>query len=175
VSFSLSGKRLLLQEMTRDELADALDVFTSNPAYQKLRNGTASYSLAELEHEFDAASAIPTGIWIKLVIEHRLVGVMHVTLSTPEDPKSWISLLLLHADFQRQGLGKEAVGLVEAYCLQHGSTQIHHGIIAENEPELLFWGRLGYEQYRQVNGPVGRLIQPVILVAKWLQDSNIGR
>lgn len=174
MSLCLSGNRLVLKELTRADLPRALDVFTSNTAYNTLRNGAAAYSLADLEREFDSTVSIPSGVWLQIIGENKVIGVMHLVLSTPTDPKSWISLLLLHSDYQRQGLGREAVSLVEAYSQEHGCTQIHHGAIAENEPALLFWGRLGYEQYRQVSGPVGLLVKPVILVAKWLQESIPG-
>ncbi|MFP3380664.1 GNAT family N-acetyltransferase, partial [Bacillus sp. SIMBA_069] len=91
--------------------------------------------------------------------------IMHLIVSNPADQKSWISMLLLHADYQQKGFGKEAVYLVEQHCIEAGSRNIHHGVIAHNEQALLFWGRLGYEQYRQVQAPVGRLTQPVLLVA----------
>ncbi|MFS0556160.1 GNAT family N-acetyltransferase [Brevibacillus sp. 179-C9.3 HS] len=172
MSLSLTGPRLVIRELQREDLPDLLTVYNSNPEYNLLRNGTSTTSLAELEAEYSATVGIPSGHWLVIFLEGTLIGVTHIVLSNEHDPKSWISLLLLHAAYQQQGFGKEAVRLIEAYCIQHGSQHIHHGVIAHNEPALLFWGRLGYEQYRQVEAPVGRLTQPVLLVAKWLTPTT---
>lgn len=169
MAWQLSGERLILREMSREELPAVLEVYNSNPGYNLLRNGTDRFSLTELAAEYDSTLSIPRGHWLTLVHGDAIIGVMHLIDGTPAEPKTWINLLLIHANHQRKGWGREAVSLVEKHCQDTGSRQIHHGVIAKSEPALLFWGRLGYEQYRQVSGPVGRLVQPVLLVAKWLQ------
>ena len=171
MSLHLSGERLILRELKHDDLPFALDVYNSNPGYNLLRNGESSVTLEEVQAEYGSTLSIPTGYWLALCSRDKLIGIMHLIVSNPADQKSWISMLLLHADYQQQGFGKEAVCLVEQHCIAAGSNNIHHGVIAHNEQALLFWGRLGYEQYRQVQAPVGRLTQPVLLVAKWLEDS----
>ncbi|WP_312114804.1 GNAT family N-acetyltransferase [Brevibacillus reuszeri] len=172
MSLYLAGERLVLRSMTREDLTLTLEIYNSNPDYNLLRNGDDSVTLAEVEAEYDATLTIPTGYWLALCVADRLIGVMHLIVSNPSDQKSWISMLLLHSDYQRQGFGKEAVSLVEQHCLKAGSRNIHHGVIAHNAQALLFWGMLGYEQYRHVQAPVGRLTQPVLLVAKWLDEAS---
>lgn len=166
---SFSGKQLVIREMQRAELPYVLGMYNSNPQYNLLRSRTDTMNLSELEAEYHSALAIPHGYWLLLTVKEAPVGVMHVVLSSEHDAKSWVSLLVLHASWQRKGLGTEAVKLFEDFCLLRGTKHIHHGIIAYNEPALLFWGKLGYEQYRQVEAPVGQLTQPVLLVAKWLE------
>ncbi|MDF2679114.1 MAG: hypothetical protein K0R47_304 [Brevibacillus sp.] len=168
MSLALTGERIVLRETVRNELPCLLDVYNSNPGYNLLRNGTEEVTLAEVEAEYDSTLSIPTGHWLTLSADSQIIGLMHLVVSNPADQKSWISLLLLHADSQRNGYGREAVHLAETYCASAGSLHVHHGVIAQNEQALLFWGKLGYEQYRQVHAPVGRLVQPVLLVAKWL-------
>jgi RimJ/RimL family protein N-acetyltransferase len=172
MSLQLSGDRLGMRELTREDLPQVLEIYNSNPAYNLMRNGTDTYTLSELDAEYNAVLSIPNGHWLTLSTKDGLIGVMHVTISDHPDQKSWINLLLLHADHQQKGLGREAVRLVEEFCLSAGIVHLHHGVIAHNEPALLFWGKLGYEQYRQVTAPVGRLVQPVLLVAKWLQSTE---
>ena len=172
MSLYLSGERLSLREMTREELPSLLDVYNSNHGYNLLKNGESAMTLAELIAEYDATASIPSGHWLVLLIEDRPIGVMHLIVSNSSDQKSWISMLLLHADYQRKGYGREAVQLAEQHCLEAGSRHIHHGVVATNELALRFWGKLGYEQYRQVQAPIGRLTQPVLLIAKWLHDAQ---
>lgn len=172
MSLSLTGERLVLRETIRDELPQLLNIYNSNQGYNQLRNGFGIVTLAELETEYDSTMGIPSGYWLTVYAGEQIVGIMHLIVTNPADQKSWISLLLIHADFQRKGYGKEAVQLAEGFCASAGSLHVHHGVIAQNEPALLFWGKLGYEQYRQVHAPVGRLEKPVLLVAKWLSPST---
>ncbi|MGG1664223.1 GNAT family N-acetyltransferase [Brevibacillus sp. NRS-1366] len=172
MSLQLSGERLVLREMTRDDLPSVVDVYNSNPGYNLLKNGESLVTLEELATEYDSTHSIPSGHWLALYTEDKLIGVMHLIVSNPADEKSWISMLLIHVSYQQKGYGREAVQLAEQHCLEAGSRHIHHGVVAHNEPALLFWGKLGYEQYRQVQAPLGRLIQPVLLVAKWLYTSQ---
>ncbi|QRG68449.1 GNAT family N-acetyltransferase [Brevibacillus choshinensis] len=172
MSLALSGERIILRETIRDDLPAHLDIYNSNPGYNLLRNGTEKVTFAEVASEYDSTLSIPTGQWLTLLADGQIIGVMHLVIMNPADQKSWISLLLLHADCQRNGYGREAVQLAEQHFASAGSAHVHHGVIARNEPALLFWGRLGYEQYRQVLAPVGRLEQPVLLVAKWLTPSQ---
>lgn len=168
MSIVLTSKRLVIRELLREDLPELLAIYNSNPPYNQLRNGMSSVSLADLEAEYEATIGIPYGHWLAITCEDKIIGVIHIVLSHDSEPKSWISLLLLHASYQRQGFGRETMEIIEPFLKKHGTQHIHHGVIAQNEPALLFWGRLGYEQYRQVKAPVGRLTQPVLLVAKWL-------
>lgn len=172
MSLALSGERIVLRETTRDELPAHLDIYNSNPGYNLLRNGVEEVTLADVQAEYEETLSIPTGHWLTLASDGQIIGVMHLVVVSPADQKSWISRLLLHADHQCKGYGREAVQLAEQHCASAGSLHVHHGLIAHDEPALLFWGRLGYEQYRQVHAPVGRLEQPVLLVAKWLPPSQ---
>lgn len=172
MSLALTGERIVLRETVRDELPALLAIYNSNPGYNLLRNGAEEITLADVQAEYDTTLSIPTGHWLTLTSGGQIIGVMHLVVKSPADEKSWISLLLLHADYQRKGYGREAVQLAEQHFASAGSLHVHHGVITHDEPALLFWGKLGYEQYRQVHAPVGRLEQPVLLVAKWLPPSQ---
>jgi RimJ/RimL family protein N-acetyltransferase len=172
---TLRGERVTLRELVRNDLPAVLAVYNSNPGYNRLRNGTPAYILEELTAEYNEMLPHPGGKWLAICSDETLIGVSHVSVDHSGNGKSWIGLFLLHADWQRKGLGKEAVTLLENWLRSEGSTQIHTGVIAQNEPALRFWGALGYEQYRQVQGPVGRLTQPVLLLAKWLQYDKTRR
>lgn len=172
MTLKLIGERLAIRELQRADLPFVLEVYNSNPGYNLLRHNVSTMTLSELEAEYDSTLAIPQGYWLLLAVEGTPVGVMHVVLASDSEPKSWISLLVLHASWQKKGLGKEAVKLFESFCAVHGTRHIHHGVIAHNESALRFWGRLDYEQYRQVEAPVGLLTQPVLLVAKWLDSPS---
>lgn len=188
MSLLLQGKHVWLREMTPDDLGAVLEVYNSHPAYNLWRNGTAAFSLAELEQEYKAMLDIPSGHWMTVQIvetvetvetgrtaqatqpEPKIIGVVHFSTAHPSPGKGWIGLFLIHRDCQDQGFGREACSLLEQYCAEQGCSQLHLGVIAQDEQTLRFWGKLGFEQYRQVTAPVGRLTQPVLLLAKQITD-----
>ncbi|MEU5959150.1 GNAT family N-acetyltransferase [Streptomyces sp. NPDC047525] len=77
----------------------------------------------------------------------RVVGV-GITLDRhpdPADPDPWIGLLMVDADQQRRGYGRELAGLIEERFRQDGRTGVRLAVLDGNEAGLAFWGSLGYE------------------------------
>ncbi|WP_411503366.1 GNAT family N-acetyltransferase [Brevibacillus centrosporus] len=144
MSLSLTGERLVLRETIRDELPQLLNIYNSNPGYNQLRNGFGIVTLAELETEYDSTMGIPSGYWLTVYAGEQIVGIMHLIVTNPADQKSWISLLLIHANFQRKGYGREAVQLAEGLCASEGSLHVHHGVYRSKRagPAVLGQARL---------------------------------
>ncbi|GAA4727178.1 GNAT family N-acetyltransferase [Brevibacillus fulvus] len=170
MNLPLTGERICMTPLTETDLPEALQIYHSNPAYNELRNGSAAFSLNQLEEEYRSLSMLPGSYWLAITLrdDERMIGIGHLRLEQAESQKGWISLLLLAANFQRSGFGREVVKLVEEFVRCQSKTQIHVGVVADHISALLFWGKLGYEQYRQVIAPVGRLTRPVLLLAKHL-------
>lgn len=168
MSFPISGPRISVTELQRSDLPQALQVYNSNAQFNEWSNGFTAFSLEALTKEYDEMRSIPTGHWLAIHYDEDLVGIAHILLENPNDGKSWIGLLLIKQEQQGKGLGREAVECLENYIRSHGKDQVRVGVIVHNLPALLFWGKLGYEQYRQTEAPVGRLTQPVMLMAKQL-------
>ncbi|MET7702510.1 GNAT family N-acetyltransferase [Streptomyces sp. NPDC005485] len=77
----------------------------------------------------------------------RLVGVA-ITLAhhpDPADPDPWIGLLLVSADEQRKGYGRELATLVENRFQSAGRTAVRLAVLDNNPKALTFWTSLGYE------------------------------
>jgi ribosomal protein S18 acetylase RimI-like enzyme len=78
----------------------------------------------------------------------RLVAIA-VTLAHhpgPGDPDPWIGLLMVHADEQRSGYGRELAGLVEERFQAAGRTGVRLAVLEHNAPALAFWTSLGYTE-----------------------------
>lgn len=63
----------------------------------------------------------------------------------PADPDPWIGLLLVRADAQRQGYGRQLVALVEERFRRAGRTAVRLAVLDNNPGALAFWTSLGYE------------------------------
>lgn len=81
----------------------------------------------------------------------RLVGLAvtlahHPRAAERDDPDPWIGLLLIGADRQRQGYGRELATAVEDRFRTAGRTGIRLAVLDANTGALAFWTALGYEE-----------------------------
>ncbi|MFJ4784305.1 GNAT family N-acetyltransferase [Streptomyces sp. NPDC088794] len=77
----------------------------------------------------------------------RLVGVA-ITLDRhpdPADPDPWIGLLLIDAEAQGKGYGRQLAGLVEDRFRAAGRTAVRLAVLDANPHGLAFRTALGYE------------------------------
>ncbi|MEV6754988.1 GNAT family N-acetyltransferase [Streptomyces sp. NPDC051214] len=79
--------------------------------------------------------------------EGRAVGI-GITLDRhpdPADPDPWIGLLMVDAERQQQGFGRELTGRIEERFRADGRTGVRLAVLAGNDAGLAFWRALGYE------------------------------
>ncbi|MFI0242011.1 GNAT family N-acetyltransferase [Streptomyces sp. NPDC016845] len=81
----------------------------------------------------------------------RLVGLTvtlahHPHAAERDDPDPWIGLLMIAADRQRQGYGRELAGAVEDRFREAGRTGVRLAVLDANPEALAFWTALGYEE-----------------------------
>ena len=75
----------------------------------------------------------------------EMVGVADFVVSYPAEGKGFLGLLLLAERYQRQGLGREAVGLLEQWAArEHAVREVDLGVELVNERARRFWRRCGY-------------------------------
>ncbi|AIG25044.1 MULTISPECIES: GNAT family N-acetyltransferase [Brevibacillus] len=168
MSLSFYQDQLLINSLEQQELPRAVEIYNSNPNYNVLTNGEPTLTLAELSREYEDANQYPTGHWLAIRYEDKIIGISHILLENPNDQKPWIGLLLIDSSYQGKGYGKKAYLMLEEYFRSLDKKTVHIGVITSNQRALDFWGKLGFEQYRQVTASVGKLTQPVLCMAKFL-------
>jgi RimJ/RimL family protein N-acetyltransferase len=89
------------------------------------------------------------------------VGVLDLWLHHPEPGVAHVGLLLLRADRQGRGLGREAVRGAEAALAREGFLALRLSVVDENADARAFWEALGF-------GEVGRLDRGVAVYEKAL-------
>ncbi|MBG9786770.1 GNAT family N-acetyltransferase [Brevibacillus laterosporus] len=159
---------VLITLLEQQELPRAVEIYNSNPNYNVLTNGEPTLTLAELNQEYADMNKYPSGHWLAIRHEDKIIGISHLLLENPNDQKPWIGLLLVDSSYQGKGYGKKAYLMLEEYVRSLDKTTIHIGVIASNQSALDFWGKLGFEQYRQVTASVGKLTHPILCMAKFL-------
>ncbi|QOS97664.1 GNAT family N-acetyltransferase [Brevibacterium sp. JNUCC-42] len=159
---------LLINPLEQQELSLAVDIYNSNPNYNVITNGEPVLTLAELNQEYSDTNKYASGHWLAIQHVGKIIGISHILIENPNDQKPWIGLLIIDSSYQGKGYGKKAYLMLEEYFRSLKKNTIHIGVIASNQSSLNFWGRLGFEQYRQVTAPVGKLTQPIMCMAKFL-------
>jgi GNAT superfamily N-acetyltransferase len=78
----------------------------------------------------------------------RLVAVAVTLARHPEidDGDPWIGLLMVHAEEQRAGYGRELARFVEDGFRGSGRTAVKVAVAENNAAALAFWTALGYEE-----------------------------
>ena len=135
--------------MRADELELLLDVYASNPQYLQLTEGSAGepghYDLGMLERDVAMAQMTPgrhiASIHLKEIDD--LVGVLDWMEENPFDGMPWIGLVMIHADWQRQGLASEAIAALAEVC-SRGSSALRAAVIARNNAGRALADRLGF-------------------------------
>jgi GNAT superfamily N-acetyltransferase len=161
----LTTTRLVLDEPGEEDLAGILDVALSNPVFLATHEGSGGepgrYDLDVLTRDLALADADPTRH--VLVIRDRdsgtVVGWADTLDRHPRDDVPWIGLLELHADQQRQGLGREAADALADWYRQRGEGRLRVGVDDGNDGAAAFWRAVGYRPVdrRERDSPLGRL------------------
>ncbi len=62
----------------------------------------------------------------------------------PADPDPWIGLLMVHAEAQRTGVGRELAAYIEAGFRREGREGVRLAVLENNPAALRFWTAAGY-------------------------------
>jgi ribosomal protein S18 acetylase RimI-like enzyme len=161
----LTTTRLVLDEPRENDLPGLLAVALSNPGFLAAHEGSGGeagrFDLDMLARDLAVADVDPARH--TLVIRRRddgaVVGMAETLDLHPRDQVPWIGLLQLHADVQRQGLGREAAeALADAYR-SSGVSRLRLGVDHGNDGASAFWCALGYQKVdrRERDSPAGRI------------------
>ena len=145
-------QRLKFRPLTADDSAAVLHLFNRDPDFAMLGGRRRRYS-AEETHEYigSVLDATPRpGIpverhaWLLLQSDGELAGVAEMGFVHPVDGIPWIGLLQIRADLKGNGLGRDAVGALEAAVVARNFPEVGLSVLLANEPAQRFWEKVGY-------------------------------
>jgi RimJ/RimL family protein N-acetyltransferase len=146
----LATPRLLIDHVREEELPELLGVYLSNPAYLELTEGAGgepgSYDLARLERDYAMAQMTPgRGMAaVRLREGRRIVGVLDWMDENPSDGYPWLGLVMVHAEEQRRGLGREAASALFGELAARGFAAVREGVVEGNELGMALARSLGF-------------------------------
>jgi RimJ/RimL family protein N-acetyltransferase len=142
--------RLVIRELDGADLEALLPVYTSNPEYLALTEGSAGdpgrYDLGMLERDYAIATTTPgrrmAGVYLKPGLEP--VGVVDWLVENPSDGKPWIGLVIVHAERQRQGIGHEALAAVVDRIRERRLNEVRLAVAERNDAGLALAHSAGF-------------------------------
>lgn len=142
--------RLRVRGAEAGDLDDLLAVYTSNPAYLALTEGShgepGRYDRGMLERDFMLAQMTPGRHMLSVITKDGAgaIGVLDWMEQNPSDGYPWIGLVMVHGERQREGLGAEAVeGLLDR-LRGRGMRAVRAGVIERNPAGRALMERLGF-------------------------------
>ncbi|MBU8880564.1 GNAT family N-acetyltransferase [Bacillus sp. FJAT-29790] len=132
------------EEITEETLYIALEIINSNPEYNQLEHGKERRTLEEVKEEFINDKTMSQ--FIKL--DDTYIGVMDYLPLNEKDQYPWLGLLMIHADYQRFGFGKQAYFIFEKDMVEKGLEVIRIGVLKKNDRAQKFWVSVGFEYFK---------------------------
>ena len=119
-----------------------LRIYNSNPAFLSHHLGQEQISLDFIDEERREAARHGFGIHL-ISAGGRPLGILDY-MQRP-DGYVYLSLLILDASAQRQGLVRRAFHAFETLVRSRGATRIRIDVVNDYEPNLIpFWQKLGF-------------------------------
>ena len=151
---------------SRASCLTAQRIYNSNPDFLRQHLGQEQISLDFIYNE--RREAVLHGFTLHLILEHALpIGI----LDYMQRPNGYVylSLLILDASAQRQGLGKQAFHAFETLVRSRGATRIRIDVVNDYAPNLIpFWQRLGFTGTRTDSLSWGTKRSQILVMEKQL-------
>jgi RimJ/RimL family protein N-acetyltransferase len=143
----LRGKRLVLASIGLDEAEEILPAYNGDEQFNLWRDGKPAIDLEAVRADMLEAKSIAGGVVWRIADQAgTLVGVA-TTAFVPPPHGGWIGLLIIRQEFQGQGYGGEAAGLLEGHLFADPDvTQIGLAVQSQNAKALAFWEKRGYQR-----------------------------
>jgi RimJ/RimL family protein N-acetyltransferase len=143
--------RLFVRPLEQSDIEAAFAVHASNPGYLDLTEGTAGdpgrYEQAMFERDFAIAQVTPGRRLSAVCLKESgaVLGVLDFMIENPADGYPWLGLLIIRADQQRQGFGREVLEGLVKQLRASGATALRAGVIERDTSGRAFAEELGFQ------------------------------
>ncbi|WP_289141095.1 GNAT family N-acetyltransferase [uncultured Brevibacillus sp.] len=159
--FPETSTRLVFTPVTRENFAELLSVYNSNPDYMEYAYGQRAVTLKEVEadHEENLGYADSFSYCLHEASSGYIVGVAQFILRNPRDGHPWLGLIMLHSDHQKKGYAKEFLDHLIHWYRDNGYSSLHLGVLEKNARVVPFYEKYGFQVYgERITEKLGRVI-----------------
>ncbi|EKN65943.1 GNAT family acetyltransferase [Neobacillus bataviensis LMG 21833] len=132
------------EEITEETLYIVIEIINSNPEYIQLEHGKERRTLEEVKE--DLLNGKTKSLFIKF--DDTYIGIIDYLLLNEKDQCPWLGLLMIHADYQGFGFGRQAYFIFEKEMVEKGLRVLRIGVLKENHTAQRFWRSVGFEYFK---------------------------
>jgi len=114
---------------------------------------------------------------IYLVDEKKMIGIVKGSLKHKEKNSVWISSIVIDAQYQRKGYGRETITLLLDFLkTNNGIKDALLSVIEDNLKGRAFWRRLGFSELKEMENHIRlhNTLQNVIIMHKHIGEFSKG-
>ena len=109
----------------------------------------SSITIEDIHAEYEESKELnTTRLFIKQ--NEHYIGLVDYSTKGRSDHNPWISLFVIHRQFQGGGTSAAAYQQVEHLIRQETQGKIRLAVHQENEKGIEFWSRLGFKKFKEV-------------------------
>ncbi|MCF6138435.1 GNAT family N-acetyltransferase [Pseudalkalibacillus berkeleyi] len=126
-----------------------LEIMNSNSSYNLLSKNKRTISFEDIKSEFEESKKLNT---TRTLIKKsgKYIGLVDYCIENPSDHTPWISLFVIHKQYQGSRNSLEAFRYLEDLIRQEDKKKLRLAVHKENENGLLFWTKLGFNKFKEV-------------------------
>jgi Acetyltransferases len=147
----IQGDYFTIQKIDRTAIESIYDVYKNCEDFLLL--GPVHTASMQMILDDFRISEDEGGIYCGIFIKEKMIGVIDFIMSGFEGNTchAYLSLLMISANYRRQGIGKDVVKAVELEILKnHTIKSIFVSVQTNNKHAINFWEKIGY---KIVSGP----------------------
>ena len=145
----LQSPRLQIRRLGMTDLGEIMQVYRDCKEFFLTLVGLTKVSEEYVRDElngvppnFDSANKYFMGIFLNKT--GQMIGVVDFLINYPEPGKGCLGLLLIRESVQSQGIGREALGIVEKWAHNQGIHEVTLGVELVNKKAYRFWMKNAY-------------------------------
>ncbi|MFY0544122.1 GNAT family N-acetyltransferase [Brevibacillus sp. H7] len=159
--FPAASRRLTFSPVTEADFPALLTVYSSNPDYMEMSEGTRIVSLETVEKDHRENLELPDSFSVAIREQGSadIIGISQFILRNPNDGFPWLGLIMLHSARQQHGYAREFMETLIEWYRENGYEELRLGVLEKNRKVVPFYERLGFFTYEvKQSEKLGRVI-----------------
>ncbi len=148
------------------DVDELVEVYNSQPAFIRQHLGRTAVTRDWLAEEVKATR--DAGFWSCKVVGQstgRVIGLLDVHI----DAETYLSLLMIHQSYARQGMGQHVYRALEAYARSYASRTVRIDVVTGYDDRVrAFWVRNGFQVVEHITLEWNGSTLPAITMKKAL-------
>ncbi|MFS1517290.1 GNAT family N-acetyltransferase [Bacillus sp. SCS-151] len=126
-----------------------LEIMNSNSNYNLMSKNKNTINFEDIQSEYEESKKLNT---TRLLIKKNksYIGLVDYCINNSSDNTPWISLFVIHKQYQGAGNSLVAYEHIENLIRQEQKEKLRLAVHKENSRGIDFWSKLGFKKYKEV-------------------------